>query len=60
MPSYFSYKGINNIDPNLLKMLEDMHDREKINNDMTDENSHEPVLSNSKEIEINGNEFGKY
>jgi methyl-accepting chemotaxis protein len=60
MPSYFSYKGINNIDPNLLKMLEDMHDREKINNDMTDENSHEPVLSNSKEIEINGNDFGKY
>ena len=51
MPSYFSYKGINNIDPKSSEVcLRTCMTEKKINNDMTDENSREPVLSNSKEI----------
>ena len=60
MPTFSSYKGMNDIDPNVLKMVGDMYDRNKIITDVTYENSREPVSNHSNKMDLNSNEFGKY
>ncbi|HHV28767.1 methyl-accepting chemotaxis protein [Acetivibrio mesophilus] len=55
-----SYKEANDINPGILKMLEDMIDKDKVAKKSTGEKSKELVSNSSKKIVLNENEFGKY
>lgn len=55
-----SYKEANDINPGILKMLEDMIDKDKVAKKSTGKKSKELVSNSSKKIVPNENEFGKY
>lgn len=55
-----SYREMNDINPNILKMLEGMVDKEKTVKNPASENSKELVSDSSKKIALSDNEFGKY
>jgi methyl-accepting chemotaxis protein len=58
-PAY-SYREMNDINPSVLKMLEDMVGREKTVKNAKSENDKEPVSNSSKKIVLSENDFGKY
>lgn len=56
--SGLSYRGLEDINPDVLKMLEQMSDKKKA--DVTSEANEEAGLNNTKKIALSDSEFGKY
>jgi methyl-accepting chemotaxis protein len=53
-----SYKGMENINPEVLRMLEDMNDRQR--QGFKSEAFEEAAVTSSKKIALSDKEFGKY
>jgi methyl-accepting chemotaxis protein len=55
-----SFREVNDINPGVLKMLEDMMDKDKAAKKSAGEKNKEPISNSSKKIVLSENEFGKY